>query len=205
MGKNSPVILVSFGEPRTQGEVSSFLREILTDQELVRTPLPGWLHQTIFSLISIFRAPKLRKMYKKIEGESSFFADTEGLAEALSRLLSAPVIPFYRYLPRTHEAFLKKIQHDLRGEKIVVFPLFPQRSCVTTGSSQKWLESRLPKKFFEKLDWIQSSAGHPAFIRAWKKQIQEFLESNALKEEETILLFSAHGVPKKIIEQGDPY
>src|SRR6185295_13080592 len=48
-------------------------------------------------------------------------------------------------------------------------------------------------------------AGHPAFIKAYQRRIAEFMQEKELKEEETIFLFSAHGLPQKYIDAGDIY
>src|SRR5439155_491549 len=56
-----------------------------------------------------------------------------------------------------------------------------------------------------KLRWIRSYAGHPAFIAAYQRRIASFLQEQRLAEEETVLFFSAHGIPQAFVKEGDPY
>lgn len=201
MGKNCPIILVSFGGPRNLDEVGPFLQELLTDQEMVRTPLPAWLHRHLFSLIAKVRTPKLKHAYQLIGGRSPIVADTVAVAHGLSEILKRQVIPFYRYLPSTHASFLNTIGSFTDAKKFAVFPLYPQQSVVTTGSARKWISERVSKQ----MDWVLSYASHPAFVQAWVNQIQTYLNEQHLREEEVMLLFSAHGLPQKIVDGGDPY
>jgi ferrochelatase len=55
------------------------------------------------------------------------------------------------------------------------------------------------------MDWIESCHNHPCFVAAWKEQIEHYLIEKGLREDEVLLLFSAHSLPQKIIAAGDPY
>lgn len=56
-----------------------------------------------------------------------------------------------------------------------------------------------------RLRWIKSYPTHPAYISVMQTMIRECLVDNQLEEEETILLFSAHGLPASFIQTGDIY
>ena len=195
------IILVSFGGPRSLDEVPLFLRELLTDQEMVRTPLPSWVHRSLFSLIACLRAPALVKKYAVIGDRSPIVEATERIAGALPH----DVLPFYRYLPQTHALFLERLAVFSKGEEITGITLYPQYSMTTTGSAKTWLAKHIPTELFNRISWIDSYATHPIFIRAWVECIRSFLAEKGIPEEETTLLFSAHGLPQKIVDQGDPY
>ncbi len=195
------ILLISFGGPRSFEEVEPFLKELLTDQEMVRTSLPVWLHCALFSFIAKLRAPVFVKKYALIGGASPIYEDTERLA----RELSQPVLPFYRYLPATHSTFLEKLASFQEGAKITVLPLFPQYSVTTTGSAKVWFQRHVPPSICNKLKWIDSYATYLAFIHAWVERICSFLRERGIPEEEATLLFSAHSVPQKVVDQGDPY
>ncbi len=55
------------------------------------------------------------------------------------------------------------------------------------------------KTLKQKLQWIRSYANHPGFISSYQERIRKCLEENGCKEEETILVFSAHGVPAQLV------
>lgn len=195
------IILVSFGGPRSLKEVRPFLRELLCDQEMVRTPLPRWLHCALFSCIANRRAPSLAKKYRLIGGKSPIAYDTEKLARGLSQ----DVLPFYRYLPATHSAFLEKLTAYSNEKELVAVTLYPQYSITTTGSAKQWIKHHAPPHLFSKIRWIDSYATHPAFVQGWVKQIRFLLEKEGIDEAHATLLFSAHSLPQSVIAQGDPY
>lgn len=188
------LLLVNFGGPRNLDEIEPFLKALLCDRDVVRTRFPTWMHNWLFSRIARKRAQVIQHDYQSIGGKSPIYFDTEALAQELSNKLQKPVTTFHRYLPSTHEESLKNIDVPL------VLPLFPQFSYVTTGSIARLFSSRFPH-----LKWIKSYAAHPAFVRAYQRRIGEFLEEKNLREKETFLLFSAHGVPQICIEEGDLY
>lgn len=198
------VLLVNFGGPRHVAEVESFLQTLLTDQEVIRTPFPKWLHHLIFSRVARKRAPVVSHDYQKIGGRSPIFEDTEAIAKFLFSELNVPVHTFHRYLPETHGEFIEKIER-CAAKEICVFPLFPQFSYATVGSIAKWFQENLSREIVHKLRWIKSYAGHPRFIACSQEILREFLQKNALREEETLLFFSPHGLPKQFILTGDIY
>lgn len=201
---NIAYLIVNFGGPRTLKEVEPFLRSLLGDKEVIRTPFPQPLHNLLFNRVARKRAVKVAEDYQKIGGGSPIWADTEYVAERLSQKLGAPVLTFHRYLPATHSAFLDQLR-SLQCEEIRVFPMFPQFTYATTGSVALFFAKHLEPSLLKRLKWVKSYPSHPVFIKVTQKAIWEFLESTGLREEETFLLFSAHGLPQKFIESGDLY
>lgn len=197
-------LLANFGGPRNIEEIAPFLQALLTDKDVIRTGMPDLLHDWFFSRVAKKRAKKIQIDYDLIGGKSPIYEDTEAVAELLSKQLQAPVCSFHRYLPATHRAFLEKVLES-NCQEIRVFPMFPQFSYATTGSIARWFGNQFPPQVIEKMRWVKSYAGHPAFVRSYQRIIREFLINAGLAEKETVLLFSAHGVPKKYIEQGDIY
>lgn len=198
------LLVVNFGGPRDLEEVPDFLEALLTDEDVIRTPFPSFFQRWFFSKIARRRSKKVAKDYASIGGKSPIFEDTEWFAKALGDSLGMVSIAFHRYLRRTHVDFLKKIE-GVDADEIWVFPLFPQFSYATTGSIARWLKDHVRSSVYRKMKWIFSYADDESYIRVFINRIREFLEENQLKEEETFLLFSAHGLPEKFIQEGDPY
>jgi ferrochelatase len=192
------ILLVNFGGPRHLAEIEEFLRELLCDRDVIRTRFPTFLHNWLFSRIARKRALAIRHDYQLIGGRSPIFFDTEDLARELGALT------FHRYLPATHEDSLRQIEAS-QAPEIRVLPLFPQFTYATTGSIARFFAKHLSRKTETKLRWIKSYPAHPAFVEAFQRKIREFLARSHFAEEETILLFSAHGVPQIFIDRGDPY
>ncbi len=198
------ILLVNFGGPRNLAEIEPFLCELLCDRELIRTPFPSFFHNYLFRRTAKKRTPKVQADYELIGGKSPIYETTEELATFLRETQELPVFTFHRYLPETHNASLQALQ-ECPAASIQVFPFFPQFSTATTGSIATFLTKRLDAKTVEKLHWIKSYPTHPSFITAWQTKISHFLKEHSLSNEETILFFSAHGLPKSFIESGDPY
>jgi len=47
--------------------------------------------------------------------------------------------------------------------------------------------------------------GASGVVKSFRKKIADFLTEQLLQEEETALLFSAHGVPQSFVHEGDIY
>jgi ferrochelatase len=198
-------LIVNFGGPRNLQEIEEFLIELLTDQEVVRTSFPAFLHRLLFTRVAKKRSKKIAPDYELIGGKSPIHEDTEAIAEQVGAILGEKVIVFHRYLPKTHAEFVEKIE-SLEGiSEIRVFPMFPQFCYATTGSIALWFSKHLSLSALNKLSWIKSYHGHPLYIAAFEQVIRECLTEMGLPEEETALLFSAHGVPQNFVDTGDIY
>ncbi len=206
MSKNSTAyLLVNFGGPRDISEIEEFLISLLTDQEVIRTPFPAFIHRFLFTRVAKKRSKKIAPDYLAIGGKSPIFEDTEAIAKNVGQILETEVITFHRYLPKTHAAFIEKMESLQDVEQIRVVPMFPQFSFATTGSIALWLKQHLTSKTLDKLQWVKSYAGNPSYIAAMENCLRIFLREKGLKEEETVLLFSAHGLPQDFISTGDIY
>ena len=197
------IVLVNFGGPRSLKEVQPFLKELLTDGDVIRTPMPKFIQDLLFSYIAKKRSVKVAEDYEHIGGKSPIFEDTEWLAESL-RSLGYDVLTFHRYLPMTHQDFLDKA-HDFIDDNTVVFPLFPQFSYATTGSIARWMQKHLCRRKSRALNWVKSYSEHKSFIQSYINTISEFLTEKKLDQKETLLFFSPHGLPVSYVFQGDVY
>lgn len=204
MSTKRAIILANFGGPRSLDEVRPFLIELLTDCDVIRTPLPRFFERWFFQKIAICRSKKICSDYAKIGGKSPIFEDTEALASEIQKRTRISVMTFHRYLPATHQAFLNQVQ-AIEDEHIFILPMYPQFSYSTTGSIARFFLDRLSSSVTQKMQWIKSYATHPPYIEAMKSCIQDFLRLHHLSEEKIFLFFSAHGLPQQFVEQGDPF
>jgi ferrochelatase len=198
------MILANFGGPRTLDEVLPFLIDLLLDRDLIRTALPPFFHRTLFTRLAKKRAEKVKEDYRIIGGGSPIFEDTLFLSRELEKRLQIPIIPFHRYLSSTHQDSFAKIE-ALNESEIRVLPLFPQFSYATTGSIARVFSQNLSCSALRRLRFIKSYPVHPGFISSFQTQIRTFLHDRDLAEEEVGLLFSAHGLPRSFICNGDLY
>lgn len=197
-------MLVNFGGPRSQEEIFPFLKTLLNDQDVIWSGLPSFIHRLLFTRIAKKRAVKIAPDYDLIGGKSPIYDDTEKLALILRSHLNAPVSTFHRYIPATHALFFKQMSQD-PSDEIRILPLFPQFSYATTGSIARVFLDHLPRSVINRMRWLWSYATDHNYVKVMQQTIRDFLDSHNLVEKETILFFSAHGVPRRFICMGDPY
>lgn len=196
------LLIVNFGGPRSLSEIGSFLEELLTDPDVIRTKFPSLIQNWLFRKIARKRAGKMAPDYERIGGRSPIYFDTEEIGNRLRERFGGSVLCFHRYLPATHSETIKQIE-SLSDEIISVLPLFPQFSYATTGSIARFFQKHLTQNTIKKLRWISSYCDYPAYIACWQRKIDLFLKQHNLKN--PVLLFSAHGLPVSFIKKGDPY
>jgi ferrochelatase len=204
---NKPSIsywVVNFGGPRSKEEIFPFLKTLLNDRDVIWSGLPSILHRLLFTRIAKKRAVKIAPDYDLIGGGSPIYEDTELLASKLRSALKSHVGTFHRYIPATHAEFVQKICQDTADE-IRIFPMFPQFSYATTGSIARFFLDALPFSVVRRMRWLFSYATEVDYIKVMQRTIRDFLKETHLAEEETLLLFSAHGVPQRFVCMGDPY
>lgn len=204
MKKSRGIVIANFGGPRHLDEIQPFLTELLTDRDVVRTHFPSFIHNYLFKRVAKKRSTKVAHDYKSIGGKSPIYEDTENVAKALQMHFSEPLLTFHRYLPATHKEFAARL-NKLSVEEIRVFPMFPQFTYATTGSIARWFGSHLPAHTVARMRWVKSYAAHPSFVQVHQRVIRSYLQQQGLQDDQTILLFSAHGIPQLFVETGDLY
>jgi protoporphyrin/coproporphyrin ferrochelatase len=146
------------------------------------------------------RSTRVAKKYAAIwmPGGSPLAVLTQRLAAAVQqRLPQARVVHAMRYgRPSLHEAFA-----ELRRERVarvVVLPLYPQYSTTTTASVDDLVRRarNMPTQFIE--DYHRD----PAWVRAIADSIRSHWATHGRADK---LVFSFHGLPQRLVDQGDPY
>jgi protoporphyrin/coproporphyrin ferrochelatase len=102
--------------------------------------------------------------------------------------------------------------HKNGMEKIIALSLYPQYSVTTSGSSARRVD-RVAEDYPIDVLHVSSWHDHPLYIEALadviKKGLESFLASSSGPHPSSVddihLLFSAHSLPRKIIDEGDPY
>lgn len=204
------VLLFNLGGPETLADVRPFLFNLFSDPDIIRLP---WrrLQKPLAWLISRSRHRKSSGYYKQIGGGSPLRRITDEQARDLehalsSRGLAAKVYVGMRYWHPFLEETLDRIRRD-RVTHVVVLPLYPQFSISTTGSSLNRMNALLSANGQEtRLSVIRSWQDDPRYIAALAASIGEELERFTDQDtSRTHIVFSAHSVPVRYIEEGDPY
>lgn len=198
------VILFNLGGPDGPDAVRPFLRNLFRDPAIIRAP--GLVREALALLISTTRAREARANYAKMGGGSPLLPETEKQADALKTVLDAElddtevrIWPAMRYWhPFTHDVAAEVAAWA--PDECVLLPLYPQYSTTTTASSLKaWRDAGGPET-----RTVCCYPAEPALLDAHAALIRKTWE-RAGRPDNLRILFSAHGLPKKVIEDGDPY
>ncbi|MGW8168600.1 MAG: ferrochelatase [Sulfurovaceae bacterium] len=193
------ILLLNMGGPNNLDEVKMFLDNMFNDPRIISAPKPiRWL---ISKLIIWKRLKEAKSNYIRIGGRSPLIKYTDELVQALSKKVDADVHAVMRYTPPFALDVLQKLKNT---DEICAIPLYPQHSSTTTLSSLDDLYRASNKLgLTDKIKTISSYHSHPLYIKSIVERIKEALNNDSASEFE--LLFSAHGLPQKIIDKGDLY
>jgi len=209
------VVLFQLGGPDSLEAVEPFLYNLFCDPDIIDFPLARLAREPLARLVSSRRAKRVQKHYAQIGGRSPIRELTElqarRLESELRDSLEARVFVAMRYWhPLTEEAVRQVLNHQART--LVLLPLYPQYSVVTTGSSLNEWRRRFRPDHPVDVKIIRDYHTHPLYIEAMVERINEGLKEIRKASGSVMhmpgdvhLLFSAHGVPETIIRSGDPY
>ncbi|HEY5995817.1 MAG TPA: ferrochelatase [Candidatus Deferrimicrobiaceae bacterium] len=208
--RKTGVVLLNMGGPDSLSAVRPFLANLFSDKELIRLPA-AFVTQPLFAwLVSGFRSRHVRGYYADIGGGSPIASITGAQAQALETALSGSVpgrtfkvyVGMRYWHPSTKHAVLRMKDDGITD--VVALPLYPHYCAATTGSSvndlKKWMRwAGLAVPLCE----IRSYPDHAGYVAALAGKIQA--STAGIPADGMHLLFSAHGVPKYFIDEGDSY
>jgi ferrochelatase len=200
------VVLFNLGGPDGPDAVRPFLFNLFRDKAIIGAPAP--VRYPLAAFISSTRAKGARANYALMGGGSPLLPETRKQAEALQAALGGArpgdevrVFVAMRYW----KPFADETARDVAAfapDDVVLLPLYPQFSTTTTESSLKdWnktyrgpgqsrtvccypVSDGLAEAHANAIRGVWEAAGRPAGVR---------------------LLFSAHGLPERVVAGGDPY
>jgi len=207
MGKKVAVILFNQGEPDCLDAVKPYIFNKFYDPALltVANPLRWMMAKSIASQ----SAPKARNTFREIGDISPLMNEIQKKKTKLEAYLSElsndefKCFSFMRYWKPYAKDIFDEVKEFLPDEMILV-PLYPQYSITTTGSALiEWNKQVKKKKIEIPFRVIKDYPENDFFIDSIVGLINEKLK--LLKSSDYRLLLSAHGIPKKTIESGDPF
>jgi len=205
MPQKTAVILFNLGGPDSQQAVQPFLFNLFNDPAIIRLPQPlRWL---IAKLISSRRAPVAAKIYDHMGGRSPILPQTEAQADALKVSLGSDDYRVFIAMRYWHpfSAAAAKAAKDWGAQRVVLLPLYPQFSTTTTASSiTDWSRAAAKAGLNAPTAVIGCYPDEPGFIAAQTALLRDALPAGEAQGPVRIL-FSAHGLPKKVVTDGDPY
>jgi ferrochelatase len=201
------IVLFNLGGPDSPEAVEPFLRNLFSDPAIIQ--LPGIVRLPLARLIARRRAPVARKIYDHIGGSSPILAETQKQARALEKALSVDAVEAKVFVAmRCWHPFSDGAAQAVKQfgpDNIVLLPLYPQFSTTTSASSLKDWERAANKAGLEvPTSRICCYPDDPGFIAAAAGRIRTEMEKRK-PDLSYRLLLSAHGLPRRVVEKGDPY
>lgn len=200
------VVLFNLGGPDRPESVKPFLFNLFNDPAIIGAPRPiRWL---LARWISGRRAPVARAIYAHIGGKSPLLEITEEQAAALEHLLGpageVKVFVAMRYWhPMSDEVAAAVRAFD--PDEVVLLPLYPQYSTTTSGSSlDDWRRAAAAAGIGAPSVAVCCYPEQPGLIAAQAALVRAAI-GQAAPSGAPRVLFSAHGLPQRIIARGDPY
>ncbi len=210
-GRRIAVVLFNLGGPTNAEAVRPFLFNLFNDPAIIG--LPGLVRTPLAGLISSRREKSAQANYAMMDagGGSPLNAGTQAQMAALDARL-ATVLPG----DEVKSFMAMRYWHPLTGEtavdvaafgpdEVILLPLYPQFSTTTTASSLKaWQaaysgsgRSRAVCCYPRAAGWIEAQAQG---VRAKLAEAERDHPDRPIR-----VLFSAHGIPAKLVDKGDPY
>lgn len=211
------VLVAQLGTPAapTASALRPYLRQFLSDPRVVDLhPLRWW--PILYGIVLTLRPARSARLYRNIwqkEGSPLMIHSQQQTARLQQQLGdSFRVVLGMRYgQPSIDMAVRELLSQGI--DRILLFPMFPQFSCATTGSLYDAVYDALqgrngPWRFERRrsmpaLRIVPPYYNHPAYIDGLRVTIQETTAS--LTEQPERYLFTFHGIPRRYIEEGDPY
>jgi ferrochelatase len=192
------------GGPNNLNEVEMFLKNMFADKNIL-TMKSDAIRKMLGGMIVFNRTESSQEIYRQLGGKSPIVGHTKNLVTKLQAKFTKSVIVDFvmRYTPPFAEEVIEKLNAK-NVDKIYLIPLYPQYSTTTTKSSLEDFEETYHDRggnalLVEKKHFFENKSYNRAII----ERIKEKIGSDDYRDFD--MIFSAHGLPQKIIDAGDNY
>lgn len=203
------IVLFNLGGPDRPEAIAPFLRNLFRDPAILSVPWP--VRPLLARRIARARLEPARRSYAHLGGRSPLLRATEEqgklLVQALPELEARAFVAMRYWHPLTEEAAHAVLEWD--PDEVVLLPLYPQFSTTTTGSSLRaWRDAAvavgLAKETRTVCCWYDD-ASYVASLAAIARRGLAEAQAELPPGVPLRMLFSAHGLPQRIVNAGDPY
>jgi ferrochelatase len=213
MARRVAVVLFNLGGPDAPESVRPFLVNLFTDPAILR--VPGFIRPWLGRLIAWRRTTPAMENYAVLGGKSPLLELTEEQGRTLDATLAGqdPGVEYRSFVcmrywhPMSEEA--ARAVKDWGADEILLFPLYPQYSTTTTGSSiAAWDEAARKVGLSVPTTTLCCFHSDDGFAEATARLVRESIAKARTELPEGAglrVLFSAHGLPESIVKAGDPY
>ena len=198
------IVLLNMGGIYCSKQVEMFLHNMFNDENILTTK-NTMLRRFIAFMIVFFRKDEASDNYEQISYNTPILKYTNILAKKLEAKTNTKVLITMRYTPPFSKKALRYIKkNNIRD--VFLLPLYPQYSTTTTKSSiEEFVSSARADNLDLKISSIDRFYKLDSFIDLVVQEIIKTKDNANLADSQSNLIFSAHSLPKKIIENGDSY
>ncbi|MBK9586095.1 MAG: ferrochelatase [Alphaproteobacteria bacterium] len=206
------VVLFNLGGPDSRGAIKPFLMNFFMDKNIIGAPIP--LRCFIAAYISGKRSKKeASDSYGLLGDKSPLLENSKAQAQALEGVLNGgaageifKVFVSMRYWHPMAPQVVREVR-DWGADQVVFLPLYPQFSTTTTWSSlENWKKAADIAGYHPPSSVVCCYPENSGFVEASVENIVSvYRQAQADGHEAPRVLFSAHGLPEKVIKGGDPY
>jgi ferrochelatase len=203
------VVLFNLGAPDRLEAVRPFLLNLFTDPAILRVPF--FVRPLLARRIAAMRVKPARASYAALGGRSPLLELTQAQAEALARELNEFDVRCFiamRYWHPLSEETASAVR-EWQPDEVVLLPLYPHYSTATTGSSlTAWRAAAARAGLVADTIALCCYATDADYVAATAKLLQRAVDAARAElapMTQMRILFSAHGLPEKIVQRGDPY
>ena len=200
------ILLINLGTPQapTASAVRRWLREFLSDRRVIGLSPILW-QPILHGVILRTRPQKTARLYQSIwrPDGSPLLAYSQRLCRALQREMAGDGQRVRTALGmRYGKPSIVSALQQLKGcTELIVLPLYPQYADSTTASAWDAVQKALTDHTTASVQFISDYAEHAGYIEACAACIHQARRPSAADR----LLLSFHGLPKSVVDAGDPY
>ncbi|MDQ4074957.1 MAG: ferrochelatase, partial [Chloroflexota bacterium] len=186
------VLVMAYGGPNSLEELPGYLADIRSGRPTTPAVLEEITHN-----------------YRQIGGKSPLLAFTREQVEAVAAHFDPELFRFY--LGMRHWApWIEETVRDMLDDGIthgVSIVLAPHYSTMSVGKYQRKIQDGM-EMYRGQIEWehVKSYHDHPKYIQALVNRVREGVSRWPKEERDEVhVIFSAHSLPVRILEMGDPY
>lgn len=214
MSRKIAVVLFNLGGPDSKNSIRPFLLNFFMDKNIIGAPIP--IRCLIATMIANKRSKReAGESYSFLGDRSPLLKNSRAQAIKLEGVLNDKAqdgntyktFVCMRYWHPMSPQVVREVR-DWGADKIVLLPLYPQFSTTTTWSSLGVWKKALFEAGMENTEssMICCYPENEGFVNASAEHIKiEYAKALKDGHERIRVLFSAHGLPEKVIKNGDPY
>jgi ferrochelatase len=150
----------------------------------------------------------LKQRYRRIGGHSPLLEITNAQAAALENTLRAQGVNVQAYVGMKHwHPYIREIVPQIlknKHNRLLALALAPHYSGISIGGYRKALDQALGQGRDVLVDFVESWYDNPLFHQAIAEKVIE-TRAKFPSSADVNIIFTAHSLPERILEQGDPY